>query len=65
MEPPDEGCVVFFVETLVASTDFNIPSAFKGKGRRNDSKGKIRQSKRKEKMLPRRTLEASLEAQVL
>ena len=40
MEPPDDGCVVFFVETPVASIDFNIPYISKDKGRRNDSKGK-------------------------
>ena len=37
---PDDGCVGSFVETPVASIDFNIPSTSKGKGKRNDSKGK-------------------------
>ena len=32
--------VGFFVETPLASIDFNIPSTSKGKGRRSDSKGK-------------------------
>ena len=40
MEPPDDGCVGYFAETPVASSDINIPSTFKGKGRRNDSRGK-------------------------
>ena len=53
------------IETPVAFIDINIPSTSKDKGRRNDSKGKIRKSKSKERMLSRRTLEASLEAQLL
>ena len=60
MEPPGD-----FIETPVAFIDINIPSTSKDKGRRNDSKGKIRKSKSKERMLSRRTLEASLEAQLL
>ena len=51
MEHPDDGCVGSFVETPVASIDFNIPSTSKGKGRRKDFKGKIRKSKIKEKIL--------------
>ena len=49
IEPSDDGCVGSFVETPVASIDFNIPSTSKGKGLRKDSKGKDPQ--RKEKML--------------
>ena len=64
MESPYDDCVGSFVEAPVASTDFNIPSTSKGKGRRNDSKGKNPQ-KEKERMLSQRTLEASLEAQLL
>ena len=51
MEPPDDGCVGSFVETPVASVDFNITSTSKGKSRRNDPMRKIRKSKKKEKML--------------
>ena len=40
MEPSDDGCVGYFAETPIASSDINIPSTFKGKGRRNDSGGK-------------------------
>ena len=58
MEPPGDDRVSSFI-------DINIPSTSKDKGRRNDSKGKIRKSKSKERMLSRRTLEASLEAQLL
>ena len=47
-EPPDDGCVGSFIETPVASIDFNIPSTSKGKGQSNDSKVK-NQQKHKEK----------------
>ena len=40
MEPPDDDCLGSFVETPVASIDFDVPSISKGKGRRNDFKGK-------------------------
>ena len=40
IEPPDDGWVGSFVETPVASTDFNIPSTSKGKGQRNNFKEK-------------------------
>ena len=65
MEPPGEDRVSSFIETPVAFIDINITSTSKDKGRRNDSKGKIRKSESKERMLSRRTLEASLEAQLL
>ena len=45
-EPPDDGCVGSFIETPVASIDFNIPSTSKGQS--NDSKVK-NQQKHKEK----------------
>ena len=40
IEPPDGGWVGSFVETPVASIDFNIPSTSKGKGQRNNFKKK-------------------------
>ena len=46
---PDDGCVGSFVETPVASIDFNIPSTSKGKGKRNDSKGKNPQKQKERK----------------
>ena len=49
MEPLDDGCVGSFVETSVASIDCNIPTASKGEGRRNDSKGKNQQKQKKRK----------------
>ena len=49
MEPPDDGCVGSFVETPVASIDFNIPSTSKGKVRRSYSKGKNPQKKKERK----------------
>ena len=48
MEPPNDGRVGSFVATPVTSIDFNIPCTSKGKGQRNDSKGKNLQ-KQKEK----------------
>ena len=62
MEPPDDDSVCTFAETPVAFIDFNIPSTSKGKGRRNE---KICKCKKKKEILSRRTLEASLEAQLL
>ena len=49
MELPDDGCVGSFVETPVASIDFNIPSTSKGKDQRNDSKGKNPQKQKERK----------------
>ena len=49
MEHPDDGCVGSFVETPVASIDFNIPSTSKGKGRSKDSKGKGPQKQKERK----------------
>ena len=49
MEHPDDGCVGSFVETPVASIDFNIPSTSKGKDQRNDSKGKNPQKQKERK----------------
>ena len=65
IELRDDGCVGSFIETPVASIDFNIPSTSKAKGPRNNSKGKSHKSSGKEKMLSQRTSEASLEAQLL
>ena len=49
MAPPDDGCVGSFVETPVASIDFNIPSTSKDKGRSKDSKGKGPQKQKERK----------------
>ena len=65
IEPRDDGCVGSFIETPVASIDSNISSTSKGKGPRNNSKGKSHKSSGKEKMLSQRTLEVSLESQLL
>ena len=65
IELRDDGCVGSFIETPVASIDFNIPSTSKVKGPRNNSEGKSSKSSGKEKMLSQRTSEASLEAQLL
>ena len=51
IEPSGGDRVSSFIETPVAFIDVNIPSTSKDKGRRNDSKVKIRKSKRKERML--------------
>lgn len=37
VEPCNDGCVGCFVETPVASINFNIPSFSKGQGQKNDS----------------------------
>ena len=49
MEPPDGGCVGSFVETPVASNDFNNPSTSKGKVQRNDYKEKYLQKQKERK----------------
>ena len=48
MKAPDGGCVGSFVETPVASIDFNIPSTSKGKVQRNDCKVKNPPKQRKD-----------------
>ena len=65
MKSPDQGCVGFFVETPIASVYSIFPLLPKAKFKETIPKGKIRKSKRKEKMLPQRTLGASFEAQLL
>ena len=46
-EPPDDSCVGSFIETPVASIDFNIPSTSKGQS--NDSKVKNQQQHKEKK----------------
>ena len=56
IENPDDGCVGSFVETPVASIDFNIPSTSKGKGRGKDSKGKVPQKEKERKDVVRKDI---------
>ena len=65
MEPPDDDWVGSFAETPVASIDFNIPSTYKGKDRRNNSKGKNPPKQKERKDNVKVDLEVSLEAQLL
>ena len=49
MESPDDDCLRSFVETPVTSIYFDVPSISKGKGRRNDFKGKNLQKQKERK----------------
>ena len=65
MEPPDDDWVGSFAETPVASIDFKIPSTYKGKDRRNNSKGKNPPKQKGRKDNVKVHSEVSLEAQLL